>query len=115
MVCCVLFLSVIYDNQKKIREECHVHKLPRSYNQVSSPCDHSVADPDLQIMGMGGHPDPEKRGRAGLKKNCFQPFRPQFGLRIKGGPRPPGPLPWIYHCDHLGETSFELWLKLKFS
>ena len=73
-------------------------------------------DPDLQIQGRGGsHPDPEKRGKVGLKKNCFQPFRPQFGLRIKGGPRPPGPLPWIYHCDHLGETSFELWLKLKFS
>ena len=38
MVCCVLFLSVIYDNQKTIREECYVRKLPCNYNQVSSRC-----------------------------------------------------------------------------
>ena len=83
------FLSVIYDNQKTIREECHVCKLPCNYNQVSSHC--------LTTQWR------------------IQTFNYQFGLRIKGGPRPPGPLPWIYHCDHLGETPFELWLKLKFS
>ena len=24
-------------------------------------------------------------------------FGPQLGLNIKGGPGPPGPLPWIHH------------------
>ena len=43
----LLCLSVIYDNQKNIREECHVHKLPCNYNQVSSPCDHSHKQPAL--------------------------------------------------------------------
>ena len=39
--------------------------------------------------GGGGHPDPEIRG-GGLKKK-FPPFRPQFGLKIRGrvGPRAP--------------------------
>ena len=51
----------------------------------------AVADPDLQIGGLGGHPDPEIRG-GGLKN-----FRPQFGPKITGrpDPPPPGPLPWI--------------------
>ena len=38
----------------------------------------SVADADLQIRGGaggGGHPDPEKRGGAGLKKKFFGPLR----------------------------------------
>ena len=51
----------------------------------------TVADPDLQIRrGRGG-------GR-GLQKVPFQPFGPQFGLKIRGeaGP-PPGPLPWNRH------------------
>ena len=50
-----------------------------------------VADPDLQIRGWPGHPDPEMRGRdggLGLKKFFFPPFRPQFGLKIRGGPCP---------------------------
>ena len=39
--------------------------------------------------GRGGHPHPEIRG-GGLKKK-FPPFRPQFGLKIRGrvGPRAP--------------------------
>ena len=33
-----------------------------------------------------GHPDPEKRGAAGLKKIFFRPeFVPQFGLKMEGG------------------------------
>ena len=50
-------------------------------------------------------PDPQTRGAAirtlrlgegpGLKKIFFQPFRSQFGLKIRGAPRPPGPLLWI--------------------
>ena len=60
-----------------------------------------VADPDLQMKGGGGHPDPEIRGGgAGLQKGFFQPFDPPFGLKIRGGPRPTRPLPLIRHCIH---------------
>ena len=58
-----------------------------------------VADPDVQIRGegagagAGGHPDPEIRGGGGsLPKKFFRPFKPQFGLKIRGG-GPPGPSP----------------------
>ena len=46
-----------------------------------------MAEPDRQIKGGGGgHPDPEIKGGApGLPKNCFRPFGPQFGLKIRGG------------------------------
>ena len=37
-------------------------------------------------VGGGGHPDPEIRGGADLKKNFFRPFRPQFGLKTEGAP-----------------------------
>ena len=39
-------------------------------------------------MGEGGggrYSDPEIRGRPGLKKNFFRPFRRQFSLKIRGG------------------------------
>ena len=42
----------------------------------------SVADPDLQIRGVGGgggHPDPVMGG-PGLKKIFFWPFGSHFGL-----------------------------------
>ena len=43
-----------------------------------------------------------RKGRGGiLPKKSFQPFGPQFGLKIRGqgaGGRPPGPLPQICHC-----------------
>ena len=53
-----------------------------------------MADPDLQIRGEGGggHPDPEimaGEGRGSPKK--FSAFGPQFGLKIRGDPAPPGP------------------------
>ena len=53
-----------------------------------------VADPDLQIRGGGGgeKPNPEIRGGARSKKHFFRPFRPQFGLKIRGA-RASGPLP----------------------
>ena len=51
-----------------------------------------VADPDLQIGGRGGgHPDPEIRGKPGLKKIFFRPYGPQFGLKIRGGGGGGGP------------------------
>ena len=55
-------------------------------------CSHSLADPYLTIRegveggGGGGHPDPEIRGGG-------RPFGSQFGLKIRGGPGPPGPSP----------------------
>ena len=47
----------------------------------------AVADPDLQIRKAGGdHPYPEITGEAGLKKIFFQPFGPQFGLKLRRDP-----------------------------
>ena len=40
----------------------------------------TVPAPDLEIMGGGGC--------AALQKNVFQPFGPQFGLKIRGDPGP---------------------------
>ena len=41
-----------------------------------------MPDPDFEIRGGGGHP-----GRGGsLQKKFVQPFGPQFGLKIRGGP-----------------------------
>ena len=52
-----------------------------------------MADPGLQIKGGPGFPYPEIRGEAGLKIFFWGgPFRPQFGLKIRG-PGPPGPSP----------------------
>ena len=46
----------------------------------------TVADPDLQIRGEPGHPDPEITGGGKRsQKKLFQPFGPQFGLTIRGG------------------------------
>ena len=41
----------------------------------------SATDPDLQIRG------------GGLQKKVFRPFGLHFGLKIRGGPGSPGPLP----------------------
>ena len=47
----------------------------------------TVADPDLLIKRGGG----EGGGGRGLQKISFQPFEPQFGLKIRGEAAPPGP------------------------
>ena len=39
----------------------------------------AVPDTDLEIKGGGGG------GEARSPKNSFWPFRPQFGLKIRGG------------------------------
>ena len=57
----------------------------------------AVPDPDLE-MGGGWSSSPfDKGGGAVSKKTIIQPFRPQFGLKIGGGPRPLWPLPWLRH------------------
>ena len=43
----------------------------------------TVTDPDVQISGGRGYPDPEIRG-GGVRSL-------KFGLEIKGSPRPPRP------------------------
>ena len=55
----------------------------------------------------------EKGRRGGLKKNCFRLFGPQFGLKIRGGGRPHGPLPWIYHCSCYSLESVNLQLHVR--
>ena len=61
-----------------------------------------MADPDLQIRGVGeggGHSDPEL-GRARTPKFFFRPFGPQFGLKIRaGGAGPPVPSPGSANCE----------------
>ena len=49
-------------------------------------------------LGVGGHPDPEIRGRGQSPKIFSRPFGPQFGLKIRGGGGLPWPLPQIRHC-----------------
>ena len=66
-------------------------------------CDASVADPDLQMgvggwgEGVGGQSSRPCDNGAWSQKNFFEPFRPQFGLKIRGrGAAPPldPPLGW---------------------
>ena len=68
------------------------------------------------------HPDPEIRGRLGLKKIFFRTFGPQFGLKIGvrgGGTGFLGPLPWIRHCRLQNRNSISIigtwhsWKKFK--
>ena len=58
----------------------------------------AVVDPDLQIRGGAGHPDPEIRGAPGLKK-YFSALRASVWSKNKGGPEAPRPLPWIGNCQ----------------
>ena len=46
--------------------------------------------------GASSRPWDKRGGRSQIL--IFRPFRPQFGLKIKEGPAPPGPFPWIPHC-----------------
>ena len=53
-----------------------------------------VADPDIQIRRrVGGHPDPEIRGRPGLKKKFFSALRASVWFKNEVEGRPPGPSP----------------------
>ena len=61
----------------------------------------AVPDPDRKIRGGRGARSSrpfDKGGGAASKKDFFRPFGLQFGLKIRGGAGPPGPLPWFRHC-----------------
>ena len=54
-----------------------------------------TSDPDRHIRGRGWggqSSTPRDNGGPGLQNSFFQPFGPQFGLKIKEG-CPPGPSP----------------------
>ena len=77
-------------HQREIRRPLETF-CAESDRPVVAKRDHkAVVNPDLQ-MGegggvVGGHPGPEMRGGGVLfSKNFFQPFGPQFGLKIGGG------------------------------
>ena len=56
--------------------------------------------------------DPEIKaggGEAVSKNNFFRVFGPQFGLKIRGGAGPPGPLPGIRHCVRSQSVCGRLW------
>ena len=45
-----------------------------------------MPDPGLEIRGgRSSRPLHKGGGAAGLQKNIFRPFGPQFGLKIRGG------------------------------
>ena len=70
-----------------------------------------MADPDLQIRGGPGHPDPEKMAGGGGRspKNIFRPFGPQFALKIRGrGPRAPPKVPVL---ERVHSTPLFIWVK----
>ena len=55
----------------------------------------------LDKGGGGGHPDPEISGGEGggaVSKKIFSALLASFSSKNKGGPGPPGPLPWIRNC-----------------
>ena len=65
-----------------------------------------MPNPDLEVRGGVGHKDPNISGGGSPPKNFFQPFEPQFDLKITGGggQAPPLDLPLGIHLstDGLG-------------
>ena len=60
-----------------------------------------MTDPDLQIREEPGHPGPEIRGGGGgSQKTFFRPFRPQFGLKIRGPSPGSATVVRIVETDH---------------
>ena len=61
----------------------------------------AVPDTDLEIREWGQSSRPLEKGEGGvgwvrspkISKNFFRPFGPQFGLKIRANPGPPGPFP----------------------
>ena len=70
--------------------------------------ENTVADSDLQIRGGGAVIQTLRYGRGAVSKKKirspppkkkFRLFGPPFGLKIRGGVGPPGPLSWIRHWN----------------
>ena len=69
-----------------------------------------MPNPDLEVRGGVGHKDPNISEGGSPPKNVFQPFEPQFDLKIRGGggggggQAPPRDLPLGIHLstDGLG-------------
>ena len=80
-------LKIIYGCQDKVK--------PVQISGGSRPSDKGWGG-GVCVGGGGwccGHPDPEISGGP-VSQKCFQPFGPQFGLKIRGGGAgPPGALP----------------------
>ena len=61
----------------------------------------AVPDTDLEIREWGQSSRPLEKGEGGvgwvrspkISKKFFRPFGPQFGLKIRANPGPPGPFP----------------------
>ena len=71
-----------------------------------------MADPDFQIRGGGGHPDPEITGGARPPKNIFSALWASFWPKNKeGGADPLGPSPG----SAIGKYLFKALLILFFS
>ena len=71
---------------------------------VSTVLYSAMADPDLQIKGLGG-------GGA-VSKNVFSALRASFWSNNKrggGGSGPPGPLPCIRHCREKAYACIVKW------
>ena len=54
-----------------------------------------MVDPNLPMRGKPSHPQPDKkrgRGGQGSRVSTKKSFEPQFGLKMRRGPRPPRPL-----------------------
>ena len=106
-----LELRLIYKNAPKFVANLFRRKFLDLWNDSSnSSIPTTVLDFTIQCnggsrqsdKGGGGHPNPEIRRRGPVSKTFF--FGPQFGLKIKG--RPPGPLPWIRHCNEIQDKRF---------
>ena len=68
----------------------HIYPLPPKLMLYFRPM--TGADPDLQVGGGAGHPDPELEG-GGSQKNFFSAPRASIWSKNKGGPGSPMPLP----------------------
>ena len=75
-----------------------------------------MPNPDLEVRGGVGHKDPNISEGGSPPKNVFQPFEPQFDLKIRGGgggagARPhPGPSPG----SATGHTLINRWTGCEF-
>ena len=94
-------LAIVQKDITSSREAYHTRfhyiNVQRLYKKCTGP-DHAHATVGCGRSrlsdkgGRAGHPDPELRGE-GSQKNFLQPFRPQFGLKIRWGEGSLGPSP----------------------